>query len=410
MMSGFWQRSWWQSPQNNGFKVLAAVLALLVWGYVTVNQNPLTEATFSVPVEIRSLGSDLAQPETNYQVQVRVQGTAGIIEELTSYDIAAYVDLTDMTAGGVTPIINIELPPNVALVSRSPESLELTLYPKVSQTFPVEVRIKGAPAAGYRALDAALTPEMITLSGSDLSISAVDTVFVTADMGGLEANYSKSLALEVRSADGQNITDHFTCYPSTVEVMIPVVQDQPDLLLPVRCSLQGEPAPGYKVSRVVVEPRIVQAFGPQKVLDEILSLETEGVSVEGLSASASFTPKLKVPAGVSLAQNEVTVAVQIEPVNSTTLSCALADFRSAPASLDWQCSVSSCRVTLSGTTTDLQAVAAADVKLYVDLSSLKEAGEYELPVEAELPAGVSLADIEPASVTVTVTAAEKEEP
>lgn len=400
----FWQRSWWQPPGNNGFKVLAVLLALLVWGYVTVTQNPLTEATFTVPVEIRNLSSVLAPPDTNYQVQVRVQGTAGVIEDLSSYDIVAYVDLTDMKAGEATPVVNIELPPNVSLVSRSPESLELTLYPKVSKTFTVEVKLKGAPEAGYSLLDPVLTPDIVTLSGSDFAFASVDTVYVTADVDGLSENYSKNLAVEVMSANGENITDHFTCYPSSVNVLVPVVQDQPDVSLAVRCAVTGQPAEGFKVSRVVVEPSTVLAFGPQEVLDSLVSLEAESVSVEGLDSTASFTTDILAPAGVSLSREQVTVVVQIEAINSTVFSCPLQDFRNAPSGLDWTCDVSSCSVTLNGTDTDLQSLTADDVTVYVDLSAVKEAGEYELPVLLELPAGVTLATAEPAVVTVKAVA------
>ena len=406
----FWQRSWWQPPHNNGFKVLAVILALLVWGYVTITQNPLTEATFSVPVEIRNLDSELAQPDTNYQVQVRVQGTAGVIEDLSSYDIVAYVDLTDMKAGEATPMVNVELPNNVQLVSRSPESLELTLYPKVSQTFPVEVRVKGTPAEGFSLLDAVITPDIVTLSGSDLSIGSVDKVFVTAEADGLTENYSKSLAVEVLNANGENITDHFTCYPTSVSVVIPVVQEQPEVTLSVRCSVTGQPAEGFKVSRVVVEPATVQAFGPQEVLDGLYSLEAESVSVEGMSTTDSFTPLIIVPSGVSLSRERVTVVVQIEPVDSAEFSCPLTDLRNAPVGFDCSASAGSCTVTVNGTSTYLQSLTAGDISLHVDLSGISEAGEYELPITVELPAGGTLASVEPAQVTVTVTKSDEDEP
>lgn len=409
MSTRFWQRSWWQPPHFYGLKVVSVILALIVWGYVTVTQNPLTEATFSVPVEIRNLASDLAQPDTNYQVQVRVQATAGVIEDLTSYDMAAYVDLTDMVAGEATPMINIELPANVSLVSRSPESLDLTLYPKVSQTFPLTVNLSGQPEEGFSALDPVIDPEIVTLSGSDAYISQVGTVYVTADLAGLSENYSKSLAVEVLSSSGENITDRFTCYPSTVSLLVPVVQEQPDSYLPVRCSYSGEPAEGYKISRVVVEPAAVQAFADQDTLDGIYYLETESVDVSGLSATASFTAQIKAPAGVSLSRDSVTVVVQIEAINSATFTCALSDLRNAPSGLNCVCSVSTCSVTLSGTDTYLQALSAGDIRLYLDLSSVTQPGSYELPVHCELPGGVSLGDIAPDTVTVTVTSGGEEE-
>ena len=272
----------------------------------------------------------------------------------------------------------------------------------------MEVKVKGAPAEGYSLLDPVVTPDIVTLSGSDFSFESVDTVYVTADVDGLSENYSKNLAVEVLNASGESITDHFTCYPSSVNVLVPVVQDQPDVSLPVRCAVTGQPASGFKVSRVVVEPSTVLAFGPQEVLDSIMSLEAESVSVEGLDSTTSFTSNIRVPAGVSLSREQVTVVVQIEAVDSAVFSCPLTDFRSAPSALNWTCDASSCSVTLNGTATDLQTLTADDVTVYVDLSPVKEAGEYELAVQLELPAGVTLASLEPATVLVTASAKEGE--
>ena len=273
----------------------------------------------------------------------------------------------------------------------------------------MEVKVKGAPAEGYSLLDPVVTPDIVTLSGSDFSFGSVETVYVTADLEGLSENYNKNLAVEVLNSSGENITDHFTCYPSSVNVLVPVVLDQPDVSLPVRCAVTGQPATGFKVSRVVVDPSTVLAFGPQEVLDSIMSLEAESVSVEGLDSTTSFTSDILVPAGVSLSREQVTVVVQIEAINSAVFSCPLNDFRSAPSDLDWTCSVSSCSVSLNGTDTNLQTLTADDITVYVDLSSVKEAGEYELPVLLELPAGVTLAAVEPATVVIRAGAREGEE-
>ena len=99
MGSDFWQKEIWQPPRFIGYKVLAILLAMVIWAYVTVRDNPLDEGTFAVPVELRNLDETLVTPETSYQVQVRVQGAANIIGELSSRDFTAYVDLSGMRAG-----------------------------------------------------------------------------------------------------------------------------------------------------------------------------------------------------------------------------------------------------------------------------------------------------------------------
>ncbi|NLF80259.1 MAG: hypothetical protein GX572_03605, partial [Clostridia bacterium] len=85
----FWQNKFWQPPGFYGYKISAIVIALLLWGYVIVTQNPLADAMFTVPLEIRNLSSELAIMETTDQVQVRVQGSNSDLENLKSGNISA---------------------------------------------------------------------------------------------------------------------------------------------------------------------------------------------------------------------------------------------------------------------------------------------------------------------------------
>ena len=400
MSSGIWQKSWWQPPRYNGFKVLALLLSLFVWAYVTANQNPLVEATYSVPVEIRNLAENLAQPETNYQVQVRVQGISGVIDELSSYNFVAYVDLTDMQAGEATPEVVVDPPDHVSLISRSPESIPLTLEEKVSASFNIEVKLNGEPAESYNALEPVLSPELITLSGSEAHIAEVGSVYVPADISGLSANYSKNQAVEVLSTSGENISEYFAFAPSSVSLLVPIVFDQPEADLPVRGLTTGLPGQGHLVSRTVVEPSTVRVFGSLEKLEAIYYLETEAVNISGLTATTSFTARLQAPEGVSLAQETVTVVVQIEAVDVQTFTCYLSELRNLDPSLSCRLDEVSCQVTLAGTATHLATATAEDIHLYLDFSDITAPGVYEIPLRADLPANLSLESADPAWITV----------
>ena len=76
MSADLWKKrkQLWQPPHFWGFKVCAVLCAILLWFYVMETQNPMTEESFTVPVEMRNLSSSLAIPDTNRQVTIRVQG------------------------------------------------------------------------------------------------------------------------------------------------------------------------------------------------------------------------------------------------------------------------------------------------------------------------------------------------
>ena len=266
--------------------------------------------------------------------------------------------------------------------------------------------MQGEPAENYsllEPLDAVLSPAMVTLSGSQEYISQVETVFVSVDVTGLEENYSKNLSVEVLDFNGNNITEWFTCNPSTVDVLVPVVYSQPEKSVAVSPVYVGTPALGYRITRVVVEPSTVRAFGDLDVLDNLYYVETSVIDVNGLDRTTSFTVTLLHGNNVTLSTTNATVVVQVEPESTTTVTkdlvyyenlaeglvCTLPTVEAGDAAqwcrylyrqFGYLCSRSLC-----GLRTDQWAGF-----LYIVGSSLT------------LPANISLLSITPATVEVTV--------
>lgn len=216
---------------------------------------------------------------------------------------------------------------------------------------------------------------------------------------------TKSLPILVFDADGQDISSYFTISPSSVNVMIPIVYQQPESLLPVRAVLEGEPLAGHQISRVVVEPASVLAFGDLATLDALYYLETETIDVSGLSETTSFTAELKAVGGVSFATESVTVVVQIDSAVTSAVVKDSVSVRNLATGLQAVVEGDEFMVNVEGASSYVEALNAADVNLYVDASGISEAGTYELEVQAELPANISLSAISPAYVQLTVSVA-----
>ena len=83
---------------------------------------------------------------------MRVQGTSAELNNLTSGDIVAYVDMTGVQEGSATVEVSVEVPDNVQLVSYTPTSISVELEPVESRSFPLEVQITGTPVS-YTHLD-----------------------------------------------------------------------------------------------------------------------------------------------------------------------------------------------------------------------------------------------------------------
>lgn len=402
MRRNFWDMPMWQPPHYNGYKVLAVILALLLWFYVTSVQNPMEEGVYTVPVELRNLDADLAMPETNYQVQVRVQGADNVIDALSSYHFSAYVDLTGMEAGEASPAIQVELPDGVSLVSLSPESIELTLENSVGRTSSLDVILQGSPAEHYSLLDPVLSPDLLTISGSAARMAEVGSVCVHADVSGISENYSKNLLVQVLDQEGNDITEFFTVIPEVVHVMIPVVYSQPETTVAVRPQTVNDPAPGFLLSRVVAEPASVRAFADLSLLNELYYLETEAIDVSGLRESTTFTVPLQVPEGVTLSQESVTVVVQIAEADSKKIETGYLQIENLAPALGCVAPNVTMEIEVSGEAELIRDLDQLDLEPYLDCSGILAPGSYVLPISVHLPSGISLVQVNPASVSVMV--------
>lgn len=401
--SGFWHELW-QPPKFWGYRICSVLAALLIWGFVIISQNPQADTLFTVPLETRNLSSELALLDTTNQVQVRVHGSSSDLSKLNSSSISAYIDLSGVNEGSTALEVKVSLPKGIQLVSVTPETVDVTLEAISTGSFPLEIETSGTPAAGYTLLDAVPTPGEVTISGAREYLERVNKVLVRADVSGLDSNFNKSLAVQVFDAGGSNITDHLTVAPSFAEVIIPVVYDLPEKSVAVNASIVGQPAEGYEVKRIIVEPSTVRVFGNISTLSSLYYLETEPINISDMRKTYSGKVELVHSDNVTVSQETVTVIVQIEPVSIASYSREVISAQNLTAGL--KCNMPAIQVTLkvAGDDDAIAAIGANDLTPYVDCSGITSAGEYTLPLSVALPDDLSLVSVSPELITVTVTA------
>jgi len=121
-------------------------------------------------------------------------------------------------------------------------------------------------------------------------------------------------------------TDHVVA-PGRVEVLqiepgtVTVILERAGLLsVPVKPSVEGQPAPGYVVTRVTTEPSTVTVAGPESRLTGPMNVITERVMIQGRTGRVVQEvvvgvddPQLRVHA-----PRTVRVTVQIDPASPRT--------------------------------------------------------------------------------------------
>jgi YbbR domain-containing protein len=174
----------------------------------------------------------------------------------------------------------------------------------------------------------------------------------------------------------------------------------------VRPTIDGEPAPGYEVGEVTIDPKTVVVVGPESRLKDrqsALTAVTERISIEAATATVRET--------VSMAMSDPTVrlrdplpaqvTIKIVPAPVARFAGRPVMFRNLPTGRQVTADPPAVSVTVRGRHDALTALKDRELEPYVDLARLGP-GRYNLPVHVAPRGDYTIATIEPATVTVTI--------
>lgn len=271
---------------------------------------------------------------------------------------------------------------------------------QVERSLQVPIAYRNLPA-GLEIMNQLETVEVQVRGGSgEVTSLQPSEVSVIADLSGREAGDAVMLLGPDRVSVPLGI-EVVQVNPSTVPVRL---ERQLVAEVEVTAMINGRPALNYVLDRIIVEPRTVAVIGPASRLSGPISAVTEGVSVEGLTATVSRI----VGVGVTDARlrlreaREVKVTVVIAPASAVrTISGRPVAFRNLADGQQATVEPSTVAVTVQGRTTALAALLDVAVEPYVDLQGAT-IGRQDLPVRVDLPLGYTVLSIRPVNVSVRI--------
>jgi YbbR domain-containing protein len=259
------------------------------------------------------------------------------------------------------------------------------------------------PPLGYEMKPPQVTPSTVNVTGPQNEIERVNDATVEVALRGAKTTVERQASVNLYDAQGNQVQG-LTIEPSTVTVSIPVEQRVGYKDAAVKALITGNPASGYWVSDISVEPATVTLVGAPEALNQLGGfVETEALDVSGAQESISERLRLKLPEGVSvLNANDVLVRVAIEPVLSGLTVQRQVNI-SDSCNLASEVSPQSVQVILSGPLPILQTLQRTDVQIIVDAPRC-EAGTYQAVLRAEnVPDKIRVESIVPATAEIIVS-------
>jgi YbbR domain-containing protein len=304
----------WLVRYNVGYKILALCLAFLLWYYVAGQMNPMAKQTYTRPLELRPSTTRLLATTSLPQVTITVCGIRTLVSSLQDRDIHAYVDVSDQTAGVCSLPVKIDVPDNIQVLSIYPRTVRVSLDYWAQKKVPVRAVLQGEPYTGYMTLTPSVTPAQVMVSGPRSLLSGIQSVQAIVPLAGVTTNVTQQVPIQLAQPN-----DKLQIDPGTVEVVVPVVISGPVKTVPVNADVTGTPGQGKAVTKVVVEPALVDVTGAQDVLNGLTAVSTQPVDISGAVDRVVENVSLVLPSGVSLvSQGPVQVTVEIRAASGSS--------------------------------------------------------------------------------------------
>ena len=395
------------SLQERLIRILASVgIAITLWFMVNGNADMLITQDFnSIPITLTNVEALTEKnlvlaDDKNYYLNLQVKGTDKNLRNVNMKEVTAEVDLSDIDEKGSYDLdVEVKgLANSVIISSMNPTSLAIEVDNIIKEALDVVVLLEGKPANDLSVISAK-SQEQVEVEGPEESIARIDKITTTVDVSGLESDTTRHLEVAAYDATGNPITD-LEILPNVVEVEIVLGKTKSIGIIP---STTGNPANGYIVTGVQIEPSKVLIGAKEALLNAIDTIPIDPIDVSGQSKTFTKDINLTPPQGCYFLDDsgKVKATISIEsPVEKSFTIDKLVTRNLGTGLVAAKVKDTRVVVKLEGASSILNSLNASQIEAFVDCANLGP-GEYELPIQTNLSTSL-VKSVTPSKTTVII--------
>lgn len=305
---------WRRLLHNLPIKLLALVVAVVLWFVATADRRANVEQGYDVPVTVSDTTSApgaetrAVSDLTPSTIRVTLSGRPERLRELSGDDIEAVVDVTGVPEGSFTRPVKVQPPTGTILRRQTPERVQGFVDTQLTRTLPVTLGVATPPENSLPRYT--VTPGEAALSGPGRRVATVQRL-VTSPVA-LGPGEDRETPLIALNAQGQPVQG-VTLRPATVTVRRLDTGELPVKAVPV---VLNRPPAGLRVTAANLQPSNVRLVAAPELLARLREVPGT-VTYRPGTYTAPVT--LQVPAGTqALEQVNVRLTVERTPQSAGT--------------------------------------------------------------------------------------------
>ena len=404
---------------NLSYKVISLLIAIVIWYAVVYASDPQETESFNVKVQVLNEtyianGKQVYSIDDEYkQVTVYVRGNRSELNKLSADSISVTADLTQIVDLERDPV-TVPLDVSCRGFDRSALSLSRSTIPIVIENiarkeFPVVVSTgETVPGKDYEIGKLTPNPDSVVINGPESIVNSIDTVVARIDVSNMTFDRTKNATLILRDRNQNEISETIINDDLTFDGGMPEIKVAVELWRKVsgvtfELHYSGDPNPGYMVGTLTSVPEEITLAGTSEAIQalavqgNVLVVPQEKIVLTGEEISdTTFVVDITdlIPSGMKLsssAKNTITVTVPIMPFGSKTYTLDVDEITVTGLADNRTVSYDQAAVELrvQGAMEDLRGLEETIRSATIDVTGLA-IGDYQLPIEVQLPDGCSL--------------------
>ncbi|MEI8061118.1 MAG: CdaR family protein [Candidatus Berkelbacteria bacterium] len=392
---------------NWTIKLFAILVAFGLWIYAASVKMSIANFPNDIPVKAFNLTPGYVAILDQSSIKISISADSGTWNKLSTDSFAAFIDLNGFTVGTYQLPINVTTSvPGVSIITKNPTKATVTIEPSISKDIPVVAKISGDAAQNMIAGSVIFDPSTVRITGPKSAVDGISQATASITLTGESSDFSKSITVEAQDQKGEAIKN-VSFAPVAVQASIKIVSAGNVKNLGVSVITSGTIADGYAISSITTNPPTISVVGAADAIRALGSISTLPVNINNINKTLTVNTNLVFPVGVGangvssvsvtiLVTNQTLSKTLVVPVSVINLPSGLAVASVSPTSVN---------AVVSGQVDLINSLSPSSISVTVDLSSATT-GSHQYQVSASnfsLPAGVSLINFAPATVTITTS-------
>ncbi len=386
--------------------IVSLIAALILWIIVTEAETPRRQLEFGASIEVKPVNvpDGLAVARiTPPAVRIRISTDDETLERLSTADFRVEVDLGGLRDGSAELVVVARVTSNleVDIVEVQQSLVTVELEPSATKQVPVVANVVGEVASGFRLSSIDPDPGVVRVTGAVSLVGSITSAVAEINLDELQASVDQQVFLTVRDSRGVDIRG-VLIEPIMIDIKVTISQQEVTLPLSVIPDVQGDVADGFNIIGISVSPSVVSVQGAVEAIRGLTTLMTEPINVDNLTADITMTVELRLPSGIKVDPESVTVVLSIAATQGEIALTVAPRVTGLGEGLTANLQTSSLLLILSGDLPTLKELNASLVSATVTVLDL-EPGVHVLTPTILTPPGVEVVSSDPDQVVIVIS-------